>query len=161
MQTHAVEPQAILGLLQQTETAVLATHRSDGTINARFMFFACDEQLKRFYLMTLGTTEKLTELARDAGATLSTLFLPAGGKVDKAAETIVTGRVVISQDFSIDWVQQGATLLGKKFPALAGFAASGSLGEYHLIRLDSAQLVFQTYENAMRTGAKTVLSFPS
>lgn len=161
MPAQATPSKSILALLQQTQTAVLATHRADGTINARFMFFACDEDLKRFYLLTLGTTDKLVELKRDAGATLSALSIPTGAQVDQAAETVITGQVAISQDFATDWVAHGAQLLGKKFPALAGLAASGSLGSYHLLRLDSDQVVFQTYLNATRGAAKTVLSFPS
>lgn len=154
------EVSEVHALLNGTDVGALST-LNKGRISARFMHFACDASLQSFYLMTLGTTEKLVQLADDATATFCVLMGARGNDVSEAAEAIAQGTAVTSDQFDAPWVQRGFEVLKVKLPMFRDFHASGSMNGYRMIRLDVSELTFRKYSDILANAPKTVYRFAS
>lgn len=149
-------PSAIFPFLQKTLSGSLCTMKSGG-INARFMVFACDNELKNYYMLTHKLTEKISEIKTNPTGALS--IISTSDKLDDYAETTVSGKLSILTNFDDDDTQKGFKLLCSKSSMVQMMYDSGSMGDYVMIKLSAKEVVFRVYRDILKNVPKTTLRF--
>jgi hypothetical protein len=156
MSARSYDAAFIYPLLKKTLYCSFATLKARD-IHGRFLMFACSDDLQAFYFLTPGSTEKVKELQAHPQATLC--ILSTSDKLDDYAETIVIGDAELLKDFGHPGVQTGLARLAEKSGQVQGLVASGSLGDYQLIRLVSREIHFRVYQDVISNVPKTVLRY--
>lgn len=156
---HPTDVERIYEKLHGAKVGALCTLHQ-GAINSRFMLYACDRTLRRFYMLTHHGTDKIEELTANSQATLCVLCLPPDGSLDESCEATVLGRAAITGQFG-GFVPEALKLLAEKSPQVSAMLDAEALGGYRVIRLDVAALVFRTYQEALVDKSKTILRFAS
>jgi hypothetical protein len=121
------------------------------------MLFASERELNVFYLLTARSTLKVEELQANPSATLS--VLSKADEISDYTETTVIGTVTLHDEFPSAPVQTGLGLLAKKSTMIQAVLDNGSLGDYVVLVLRPAEIVFRKYRDVLANAPKTILRF--
>lgn len=148
----------IYPLLNKVLFCSLSNHPSEKEpINARFMVFACEKNLSKFYFLTHKETLKVRELKKQPVVTAS--ILSTAEVLDDYSETIVHGTAKIMTEFSDKTVQAGFKSLIAKSGMIKMLYDSGSMGDYVMIVLESHTVNFRVYKDILKNVPKTVIRY--
>jgi general stress protein 26 len=148
--------QLISPLLYKSLYGSLGTFRR-GDVSSRFMIFANNETLTRFYFITPRETDKVTELKDYPNATLS--ILSPAPSLEDYAETMVIGRIEILEDLHASEAQEGLEALAAKSSQVKDVIQGKELHKYCLLQLSTKEIVFRVYNDIINSRPKTILKF--
>jgi hypothetical protein len=126
-------------------------------LNSRTMMFACQEDLRVFYLVTHEGTEKIKDLEKDPAAALC--VLSTSDKLDDYSDTAVVGTCTLLRDFHHPDVQAGFKLLAAKSTTMQLLYNSGNMGEYCMIKMQINKITFRVYRDIILNVPKTIWLF--
>ncbi len=124
-------------------------------INGRFMIFACDKNLKKFYFLSHHDTAKVKDIKKNPKATIC--VLATADMLDDYSETIVKGIVKMVDNFSDTEVQKGLKLMAKRARRLATLIRGSSLRDYKMLILTTEEITFRIYKDILDKVPKTII----
>lgn len=136
---------------------VVSSHASDGTINCRVMDFACTKDLREFFLLTLKTTEKLKDFARNPDISILVFTTPKG--MPDYSELAVKGKISTHTDIHSPVVQNGLRIYTEKTGIMKALLDNDSLGDYVFLVLEPKEIAFNVLKDIMRGLPATKINF--
>ena len=134
----------------------LATFSEEGNnINGRFMIFACDKNLEKFYFLSHRDAAKIKELKKNPKATIC--ILSTADMLDDYSETIVKGIIKMEDNFSDKEVQKGLKLMAKRTRMLEMLIRGSSLRDYRMLTLTTEEITFRIYKDILDKMPKTII----
>ncbi len=156
MATPKYNAEFISAILKRSLYASFNTLNGD-KINSRIMVFASDPDLKNFYCLTNKTSEKIAQLGRNPFANL--LILGTSDKLDGNSETQVQGTVQLFTKFTDKEVKTALDMLSEKSSMMSTVKDSGSLGDFCIISVRTAEITFRVFKDILQNIPKTTLKF--